>query len=120
MKKWNREKKSIGNKKLHFVPQKYNSLREVPSYKRYIRERFLRCLDLYMCPRAVKMRLTIEPEDLLPKLPSPKDLQPFPTTVSMIFKGHKDMIRSISIDPIGQYMASVSDDLTLKCKFLQN
>lgn len=114
MKKWNREKKSLGNKKLHFVPQKFNSLREVPAYKRFIRERFLRCLDLYMCPRAVKMRLTIEPEDLLPKLPSPKDLQPFPTTVSIIYKGHTDMVRSISMDPLGQYLASASDDSTVK------
>ncbi|XP_014273878.1 ribosome biogenesis protein BOP1 homolog [Halyomorpha halys] len=114
LKKWNREKKSIGNKKLHFVPQKYNSLREVPSYKRFIRERFLRCLDLYMCPRAIKMRLTIEPEDLLPKLPTPKDLQPFPTVVSVTYTGHTDMVRSITIDPFGQYLASASDDSSVK------
>lgn len=112
--KWNREKKSLGNKKLHFVPQKYDSLRAVPSYSRYIRERFLRCLDLYMCPRAIKMKLTIEPEDLVPQLPSPKSLQPFPTVLSLTFSGHKDMVQSFSIDASGQYMASVSDDSTLK------
>lgn len=114
MKKWEKERKSLGNKKLHFVPQKYNSLREVPAYKRLIRERFLRCLDLYMCPRAVKMRLTIEPEDLLPQLPDPKNLQPFPATMSMVYRGHKDMVRSIAVDVTGQYLASVSDDETLK------
>ncbi|XP_073985769.1 ribosome biogenesis protein BOP1 homolog [Rhodnius prolixus] len=113
-KKWEKERKSLGNKKLHFVPQKYNSLREVPAYKRLARERFLRCLDLYMCPRAVKMRLTIEPEDLLPQLPDPKSLQPFPTTMSMVYKGHRDMVRSIAVDITGQYLASASDDETLR------
>ncbi|XP_014249300.1 ribosome biogenesis protein BOP1 homolog [Cimex lectularius] len=114
MKKWEREKKSLGNKKLHFVPQKYNSLREVPAYKRFIRERFLRCLDLYMCPRAIKMKLTIEPEDLVPQLPNPMDLQPFPTTMVIVYTGHTDMVRSITVDPSGQFLASASDDGTLR------
>ncbi|BES94044.1 Pescadillo homolog [Nesidiocoris tenuis] len=112
--KWERERRSMGNKKLHFVPQKYNSLREVPAYKRFIRERFMRCLDLYMCPRAIKMKLTIEPEELVPQLPSPADLQPFPTTDSVYYKGHQDFVRSISVDPTGQFMASASDDGTVK------
>ncbi|KAG8257379.1 Ribosome biogenesis protein 1 [Homalodisca vitripennis] len=114
LKYFNKEKKSLGKKKLHFVPQKYNSLREVPAYNRFIRERFMRCVDLYLCPRAIKMKLTIEPEDLVPQLPSPKDLQPFPNVMSLVFKGHTDMIRCISIDPKGQYLLSGSDDFTIK------
>ncbi|XP_046661257.1 ribosome biogenesis protein BOP1 homolog [Homalodisca vitripennis] len=114
LKYFNKEKKSLGKKKLHFVPQKYNSLREVPAYNRFIRERFMRCVDLYLCPRAIKMKLTIEPEDLVPQLPSPKDLQPFPNIMSLVFKGHTDMIRCISIDPKGQYLLSGSDDFTIK------
>uniref|UniRef100_A0A1B6I9K5 Ribosome biogenesis protein BOP1 homolog n=1 Tax=Homalodisca liturata TaxID=320908 RepID=A0A1B6I9K5_9HEMI len=114
LKYFNKEKKSLGKKKLHFVPQKYNSLREVPAYNRFIRERFMRCVDLYLCPRAIKMKLTIEPEDLVPHLPSPKDLQPFPNVMSLVFKGHTDMIRCISIDPKGQYLLSGSDDFTIK------
>lgn len=58
--------------------------------------------------------MTIEPEDLLPKLPSPKDLQPFPTVQSLVFNGHSDMVRCISIDPLGQYLLSGSDDMTVK------
>lgn len=58
--------------------------------------------------------MTIEPEDLLPKLPSPKDLQPFPTIQSLVFNGHTDMVRCISIDPLGQYLLSGSDDMTIK------
>jgi len=50
----------------------------------------------------------------LPKLPSPKDLQPFPTIQSLVFNGHTDMVRCISIDPLGQYLLSGSDDMTIK------
>ncbi|KAG8240227.1 hypothetical protein J437_LFUL004687 [Ladona fulva] len=114
MKQWLKQKETPWKRKLHFIPQKFNSLREVPAYDRYTKERFLRCLDLYLCPRGRKMRLTIEPEDLVPQLPDPKDLQPFPTTLSMEFKGHKDMVRCITLDPKGQFLASGSDDETVK------
>lgn len=114
MKQWKKLEEDQLKRKLHFVPQKYSSLRKVPSYPRYIKERFLRCLDLYLCPRAIKMKLTIEPESLVPKLPSPKDLQPFPTVLALEYKGHKDMVRAISIDKQGQYIVSGSDDMTVK------
>lgn len=114
LKEWNKLQTTPWKRKLHFIPQKYNSLREVPAYPKYIKERFQRCLDLYLCPRALKMRLTIEPEALVPQLPSPKDLQPFPTTMSMVFKGHADMVRSVTTEPMGQYIASGGDDMNLK------
>ncbi|CAK9832887.1 Ribosome biogenesis protein BOP1 homolog [Anthophora retusa] len=114
LKEWTKLQTSPWKRKLHFVPQKYDSLREVPSYPKFIKERFQRCLDLYLCPRALKMRLTIEPEALVPQLPSPKDLQPFPTTMSMVFKGHVDMVRSITVEPMGQYIASGGDDMVLR------
>lgn len=89
----------------------------MPVYQRYVRERFLRCLDLYLCPRAKRMKLTIDAEYLIPKLPSPKDLQPFPTVESMVYNGHTDIIRCISVEPLGQYIVSGSDDTTVKSKF---
>lgn len=89
-------------------------MREVPVYQRYVRERFLRCLDLYLCPRAKRMKLTIDAEYLIPKLPSPKDLQPFPTVESMVYNGHTDIIRCISVEPHGEYIVSGSDDTTVK------
>ncbi|KAG5671775.1 hypothetical protein PVAND_001952 [Polypedilum vanderplanki] len=101
-------------RKLHFIPQKYKSLRQVPYYQNYIRERFIRCLDLYLCPRAKRMKATVQPEDLIPKLPSSKDLQPFPTTQSMIYRGHNDIVRTMSIEPKGQYFVTGSDDKTIK------
>ncbi|KAL6256541.1 hypothetical protein P5V15_012651 [Pogonomyrmex californicus] len=114
LKEWNKLKATPWKRKLHFIPQKYSSLREVPAYPRYIKERFQRCLDLYLCSRSLKMRLTIEPEVLVPQLPSPKDLQPFPTTMFMVFKGHTDMVRSITVEPEGQFIASGGDDMFLK------
>lgn len=114
MKQWQKLKNDPLKRKLHFVPQKYKSLRHVPAYPRYIKERFLRCLDLYLCPRAIKMRLNIEPEALVPKLPSPKDLQPFPTVLAVEYKGHSDMVRTMSCDKLGQYLLTGSDDFTVK------
>lgn len=114
LKEWNKLKATPWKRKLHFIPQKYSSLREVPAYSRYIKERFQRCLDLYLCSRSLKMKLTIEPEVLVPQLPSPKDLQPFPTTMFMVFKGHTDMVRSISVELEGQFIASGGDDMLLK------
>lgn len=111
---WNKMKDEPHKRKLHFLPQKYKSLRQVPYYERYIRERFLRCLDLYLCPRAKRTKVTVQPEDLIPKLPSPRDLQPFPTTESMVYRGHTDLIRAISIEPKGQYIVTGSDDMSIK------
>nr|MBE5724360.1 putative ribosome biogenesis protein BOP1-like protein [Cucujiformia] len=42
------------------------------------------------------------------------DLQPFPTTLSVEYKGHTDMVRTISTDKVGQYLLSGSDDGTVK------
>lgn len=63
------------------------------------------------------LQLTIDAEYLIPKLPSPKDLQPFPTVESIVYTGHTDMIRTISVEPNGEYMVSGSDDTTIKSKF---
>ncbi|XP_013404052.1 ribosome biogenesis protein bop1-B [Lingula anatina] len=102
------------DRRRNFLPKKYSSLRQVPAYPRFINERFERCLDLYLCPRQRKMRMNVNPEDLIPKLPKPKDLQPFPTTQSIIYEGHSGLVRCISIDPKGQWMASGSDDHSVK------
>ncbi|GAB6032701.1 Ribosome bioproteinsis protein 1 [Chamberlinius hualienensis] len=102
------------DRKLDFIPQKFSALRHVPAYDSYTQDFFQRCLDLYLCPRERKMRLNVNPEDLIPKLPKPKDLHPFPTQLALAFKGHKGMVRSISIEPSGQFFASGSDDCTVK------
>lgn len=67
-----------------------------------------------MCPRAKRTKVTVQAEDLIPKLPSPKDLQPFPTMESIVYRGHTDLIRTISVEPKGQYLVTGSDDKTIK------
>lgn len=115
-KEWLKLKDEPHKRKLHFMPQKFTSLRAVPAYSRYLRERFLRCLDLYLCPRAKRVKLNIDAEYLIPKLPSPRDLQPFPTIESLVYRGHTDLVRSVSVEPKGEYIVSGSDDKTVKSK----
>lgn len=50
----------------------------------------------------------------MPQLPNPKDLQPFPNVMSLVYSGHSDMVRCLSVDPKGQYLLSGSDDFTIK------
>ncbi|XP_077362292.1 ribosome biogenesis protein bop1 [Festucalex cinctus] len=104
------EQQDPEERKLPFLPVQFSSLRQVPAFPRFIHERFERCLDLYLCPRQRKMRVNVDPDDLIPKLPKPKDLQPFPTTQSLVYRGHSGLVRSISISPSGQWLASGSDD----------
>lgn len=101
-------------RKYTFLPTKHDALRHVAAYPRYVRERFLRCLDLYLAPRAIKMRLDIDATDLLPRLPSPRDLQPFPTAEVLCMRGHEGVVRCCGTDPSGQYAVSGSDDCTVR------
>ncbi|XP_069478001.1 ribosome biogenesis protein BOP1 [Ambystoma mexicanum] len=101
-------------RKLNFMPQAYKCLRAVPAFPRFIHERFERCLDLYLCPRQRKMRVNVDPEDLIPKLPKPRDLQPFPTTQALVYRGHTNLVRCISVSPTGQWLVSGSDDCSVR------
>ncbi|KAJ1344983.1 hypothetical protein BSLG_000498 [Batrachochytrium salamandrivorans] len=58
--------------------------------------------------------LDIDPESLIPKLPKPQDLLPFPTKLSVEYKGHESRVRSISVSASGQWLATGSDDKTLR------
>lgn len=76
-----------------------------------VREHFERCLDLYMCPRMTKKKMNVtDPNSLIPELPSPNDLKPFPTNVSIDFKFHKTCVRSISVSQCGRYLASGDEE----------
>ena len=99
---------------LNFIPRQYDALRKVPLYERLIQERFERCLDLYLCPRAVKKRMNVDPKALLPKLPKPKELKPYPSVLSILYEGHSDKVVSISLNASGQYFASASSDGTVR------
>lgn len=97
-----------------FIPRKFDCLRSVPAYEKALREGFDRCLDLYLCPRTRKKRINIDPESLKPKLPSKKDLRPYPRTCYLEFKGHNGPVKSLSVEATGQWIASGSSDGTIR------
>ncbi|KAL1964316.1 hypothetical protein VTN77DRAFT_7136 [Rasamsonia byssochlamydoides] len=97
-----------------YLPTDYGSLRKVPGYENFVKEKFERCLDLYLAPRVRRSKLNIDPESLLPKLPSPEELKPFPTACATLFRGHKGRVRSVSVDPSGLWLASGGDDGTVR------
>ncbi|BGO91429.1 hypothetical protein NBRC10512_003089 [Rhodotorula toruloides] len=102
------------DKKGKVVPRKYGSLRLVPAYQNFVQERFERCLDLYLAPRALrrKPRLDIkDPTDLIPRLPSPQELRPFPTTKSVAYVHPNGVrVRCVSVDPTGMWVVTGAED----------
>ncbi|KAH8098268.1 hypothetical protein JL720_1203 [Aureococcus anophagefferens] len=99
------------------VPKRHDTLRAVGAYEHAVKERFERCLDLYLCPRAMKRRLNIDPESLVPKLPDPKDLKPFPNALCRDFVGHDAPVVALACSPDGQWLAETRQTLvkTLRC-----
>ena len=97
-----------------FVPKKFANLRSVGAYEHSVKERFERCLDLYLCPRAMKRRLNIDPESLVPRLPRASDLRPFPTArvVEYTVPGREEhvVVRCISVSPDGQFLSSGDEE----------
>ena len=101
-------------RRLNFMPQKYGSLRKVPQYSNYLQERYERCLELYLKPRTRREKANFRAEDLLPTLPKPSELKPYPTREALCYIGHSKKVNAISIEKIGQFFASASDDCTIK------
>lgn len=97
-----------------FLPRDHAALRRVPGYERSIKDRFERSMDLYLAPRVRRSKMNIDPESLLPKLPDPAELRPFPDHVAVLYRGHEGRVRHVSIDPTGTLVASGGDDGTVR------
>lgn len=106
--KW--EKMDPEDRESNFIPAKFSALRRVPGYANAIRERFERCLDLYLAPRARSKRSNVDPDSLIPDLPSPDELKPFPIRCSTIYRGHEGRVRTLDVDPTGNYLATGGED----------
>jgi ribosome biogenesis protein ERB1 len=52
----------------------------------------------------------IDPSQLIPELPQPSDLKPFPSSLSIDYNFHTTCVRSISVSPCGEYLASGDED----------
>ncbi|KAK7060306.1 Ribosome biogenesis protein erb1 [Paramarasmius palmivorus] len=102
-KKW--EEADPEDRERDYLPHRYSSLRLVPGYDRFIKERFNRQLDLYMAPRVQRVKLNIDPDSLIPKLPSPSSLKPFPVYRSLKFS-QSALVRCISVSPDGAWVVS--------------
>ncbi|KAH9938426.1 NUC169 domain-containing protein [Fomitopsis serialis] len=74
-----------------FLPQKYGALR---------------LLDLYLAPRVQRVKLQIDPNSLIPKLPSPNSLKPFPVYKSLQVSHDKHRVRALSVSPDGAWAVS--------------
>ena len=98
------------DKSKEYLPTDHSALRKVPGYGQLIKEKFERCLDLYLAPRVRRTKLNINPESLLPKLPDPDDLRPFPNHLMSICRAHKGIVRSVSMHSSGEFFASGGDD----------
>ena len=96
-----------------FVPRAFSCLRAVPAYSEFVRERFERCLDLYLCPRVKKKAPFVkDAATLLPSLPSPADLRPYPRTLHARWSpsaGGVAPLRAVCLDPAGQWVAAAGD-----------
>lgn len=99
------------DRKSEFLSAKYDALRKVPGYKDLVQEKFERCLDLYLAPRTRKVKLNIDPESLIPKLPAPRELRPFPVAPTVQYRHPGDTrVRGVSVSPGGEWVASGSED----------
>lgn len=111
-KEW--ENMDPADRERNYLPRKYGALRHVPGYADSVRERFERSLDLYLAPRVRRHKLNIDPDSLIPDLPSPQDLRPFPIKCSTVYRGHSGRVRAVSVDPTGQFVATGGDDGTVR------
>jgi ribosome biogenesis protein ERB1 len=79
--------------------EKESILRKVPKYEKLIEEEMERCCDLFLNARTIKKKINLKESDIMPDLPKPEELRPFPTKETILFKGHSSSIKALCCDP---------------------
>ncbi|KAI3379531.1 hypothetical protein SNEBB_005742 [Seison nebaliae] len=88
------------------IPEMYKRLIDIPSYSRFVKDRYERCLDLCLSIRKEVFRPDVKcSKELLPQLPHPTELRPFPTTLHLKFNC-ENSVCSFDIHPDGEWMIS--------------
>ena len=104
IKQW--EQQHPEDREQNFISRKYTALRKVPGYENSVKESFDRCLDLFLCPRVVRQRLNVKPEELIPELPDPETLRPFPSLLRMEYREHNAAITCLEFSVSGEWLAT--------------
>ena len=93
------------------LPVAFDALRRVPAWANAARAAFERCLDLYLCPRSKRRTPCVaDAASLLPDLPPPADLRPFPRRLAArLPDGGPAPLRAVCVDPAGQWIAAGGD-----------
>jgi ribosome biogenesis protein ERB1 len=100
----------VDDRTQNYFPVAHKNLRQIQVYEPLIKERFERCLDLYLAPRIRKKKVEMNPDDLLPDdLPPASALRPFPSFPSVYYKGHKNRVRTIAVSKNGKFLVSGDD-----------
>jgi len=86
--------------------KQFEALRKIPKYGKLIDENFDRCCDLVMSSRFLKKKVDLKIEDILPSLPKPEELKPFPTKENVNYKGHNSFVNALVCDPTGKFLIS--------------
>ncbi|CCO27301.1 Ribosome biogenesis protein ERB1 AltName: Full=Eukaryotic ribosome biogenesis protein 1 [Rhizoctonia solani AG-1 IB] len=101
-KEWEETEKQ--DREQNFLSKKYSALRLVPAYPQFAQDRFERLLDLYLAPRIQRKKLNIDPNSLIPTLPSPASLRPFPTHEASRSDVANTRVRCAAISPDGAWV----------------
>lgn len=86
-----------------------DALRKIPKYNKLLEENFERLCDLVMSSRFVKKKTNIKIEDILPTLPKPEELKPFPTKENILYRGHDSTVTAMICDPTGKFLISADN-----------
>lgn len=86
--------------------KQFDALRKIPKYAKFIEENYDRCVDLVMSSRFVKKKTDLKIEDILPALPKPEELKPFPAKENVSYKGHNSFVNALVCDPSGKFLVS--------------